>query len=136
MRPKTTRLVYQLILRVRACGFPPEGAEKEWILDFFMADEDLCDLANAHIRLLRDERLSMVCCEANAMCPGGLGYAARGAQEGDTVALVSGVQYPLVLRPNGEKSFRLIGRLFLPGVMDGELKGALKPELFHEMVLV
>ena len=109
--------------------------EREWIEDLMVTDKHLraSNLVNG---ILRDERLSVVCCEANARCPGGPAFAAIGAQEGDTVALVSGVSFPLVLRPNERLRFRLIGPLFLPGVMDGELRGVLTPDSLHEIVLV
>ncbi|KAG8169713.1 hypothetical protein KVR01_000458 [Diaporthe batatas] len=119
-------------------GFPDESHEKEWGVDWMLGEKDLCAAASQTRRNLRNERLSLVLCETNSACPGSLAYAARGAQKGDTVALVSGVSYPLVLRPTGDKRsrFRLIGPIFLPGVMDGELKDLLKPEVFDEMVLV
>lgn len=119
----------------KLCGLTGERRKQEYV-EFLLADKYFSAMANILSQGLRHERLSMVCCEANALCPGGLALAAIRAQEGDTVALVSGVSYPLVLRPNEENRFRVVGPLFLPGVMDGELKEALKPELFHEIVLV
>lgn len=108
----------------------------EWIEDLMVTDEYLRASNELVNRLLRDKRLSVVRCETNTMCPGGLAFAGIGAQERDTVALVSGVPFPLALRPCGEQCFRLIGPLFLPGVMDGELKDVLTPESFHEIALV
>lgn len=109
---------------------------EEWIVHSIVTDHSFRASNNLVEGILRDERLSVVCCETNSMCPGGPAFAAMGAQQGDTVALVSGVSFPLVLRPHGQQRFRLIGPLFLPGVMDGELKDVLTPDLFHDIMLV
>jgi hypothetical protein len=111
---------------------------KEWIENLMVTDRDLRMANNIVDGVLRHEGLSAVSCAANSMCRGGPAFATMGARQGDTVALVSGVPYPLVLRPtaNDQQRFRLIGPLFLPGVMDGELKEALTPDLFHDIMLV
>ncbi|POS78273.1 hypothetical protein DHEL01_v203330 [Diaporthe helianthi] len=123
-------------LALKLCRTPFEGCEKEACLELAASDKEFCADVDTTCQLLREERLSLVCCEDNDLCPGGVGFAARGARTGDMVVLVPGVSYPLVLRPTDGDRFRLVGPLFLPGVMDGELKEELKPGMFREMVLV
>jgi len=45
--------------------------------------------------------------------------APRSARQGDSVVLLSGLQYPFVLRRNGGK-WRILGPAYVHGVMDGE----------------
>lgn len=111
---------------------------REW-LEHRMLTEKL----NRHglslvMNILRKERLSAVRCEANRSLgsPGGLAFAGAAAQTGDVVALVSGVSFPLVLRPGSHGRFRLVGPLFLPGVMDGELKDKMGTIPLGEIMLV
>lgn len=112
----------------------PEGRREEQCL--LTADKLLRENQAAIADFLKEEELIMVRCEATASCKGGLGFAGAAAQAGDAVALVSGVSLPLVLRGCGQRGFRLIGPLFLPGVMDGELKDLLTPETLGEITLI
>lgn len=112
----------------------PEGRREEECL--LTADKLLRENQAAIADFLEKEELIMVRCEATASCKGGLGFAGVAAQAGDVVALVSGVSLPLVLRGCGQRGFRLIGPLFLPGVMDGELKDLLTPDTLGEIILV
>lgn len=112
----------------------PEGRREEQCL--LTADKLLRDNQATIADFLKEEELIMVRCEATASCKGGLGFAGAAAQAGDAVALVSGVSLPLVLRGCGQRGFRLIGPLFLPGVMDGELKDLLTPDTLGEIILV
>lgn len=50
---------------------------------------------------------------------GSLGVAFGAIQAKDVVALVTGLDKPLVLRPNGE-TYQLAGHGFIYGIMDGE----------------
>lgn len=94
-----------------------------WVEDLLAEDSSLKKRLGDFMGSLGEEGLSVVRCHPTELHTGSLAFSARAAQEGDFVALVSGVSYPLVLRPCGEEQFKLIGPIFLPTVMDGELMG-------------
>lgn len=111
---------------------------REWLQNLMLTDKLRLNSLTLVMSILRKEGLSAVRCEANRSLgsPGGLAFAGAAAQTGDAVALVSGVSFPLVLRPCGQGRFRLVGPLFLPGVMDGELKDKVMTDPLHEIILV
>lgn len=111
---------------------------RDWLEDLMLTDKCLRDSLILVMDILRKEGLSAVRCDANRSLgsPGGLAFAGAAAQTGDAVALVSGVSFPLVLRPCGHGRFRLVGPIFLPGVMDGELKDKVRTIPLGEIMLV
>lgn len=111
---------------------------RQWLENLMLTDKLRLNSLTLVMSILRKEGLSAVHCEANRSLgsPGGLAFAGAAAQTGDAVALVSGVSFPLVLRPCGQGRFRLVGPLFLPGVMDGELKDKVMTNPLHEIILV
>lgn len=111
---------------------------REWLENLMLTDKYWRTSLILVMDVLRKQGLSAVCCEANRSLasPGGLAFAGAAAQTGDAVALVSGVSFPLVLRPRGQGRFRLVGPLFLPGVMDGELKDKVGAIQLDEIILV
>lgn len=111
---------------------------REWLENLMLTDDYRLKSLDLVMETLRKSGLSAVRCDANRSlaCPGGLAFAGAAAQTGDAVALVSGVSFPLVLRPCGQGRFRLVGPMFLPGVMDGELWDKVMTNPFHEIVLV
>lgn len=111
---------------------------RDWLENLMLTDKCLRNSLILVMNILRKEGLSAVRCEANRSLgsPGGLAFAGATAQTGDAVALVSGVSFPLVLRPCGQGRFRLVGPLFLPGVMDGELKDKVRTIPLGEITLV
>lgn len=62
-----------------------------------------------------------------ARCSGsdykGFGISTRDVREGDSVALISGVSLPMVVRMNshGDGKFRVVGPAFFGGLMDGKV---------------
>lgn len=111
---------------------------KEWLEDKVSTDEYMWNSLISVMHILQKAELSAVRCEASRSLanPGGLAFAAAGARTGDVVALVSGVSFPLVLRPCGHGRFRLVGPIFFPGVMDGELKDQVTRVTLDEIILV
>lgn len=111
---------------------------RDWLENLMLTDKCLRNSLILVMNILRKEGLSAVRCEANTSLgsPGGLAFAGSAAQTGDAVALVSGVSFPLVLRPCDQGRFRLVGPLFLPGVMDGELKDKVRTIPLGEITLV
>lgn len=111
---------------------------REWFEDLILTDKCRRDSLISVMDILRKEGLSAVRCEANRSLasPGGLAFAGAAAQTGDVVALISGVSFPLVLRLCGQGRFRLVGPLFLPGVMDGELKDKVRTIPLHSKTLI
>lgn len=111
---------------------------RDWLEDLMLTDKCLRNSLMLVMNILQKAELSAVRCEANRSLgsPGGLAFAGAAAQTGDAVALVSGVSFPLVLRPCGQGRFRLVGPLFLPGVMDGELKDKVRTIPLGEITLV
>lgn len=111
---------------------------REWLTNLMLTDKVRLNSLNLVMDILQKEGLSAVSCEVNRSLgsPGGLAFAGAAAQTGDAVALVSGVSFPLVLRPCGQGRFRLVGPLFLPGVMDGELKDKVMTNAVDEIILV
>lgn len=111
---------------------------REWLENIMSTNTCLQNSNTLVMNILQEEGLSAVFCEANESLasPGGLAFTASAAQTGDVVALVSGVAFPLVLRPAGQGHFRLVGPLFLPGVMDGELKDKVMTITLDDIVLV
>lgn len=113
---------------------------REWLEKITSKDKHLQKGFSLVMDILRTEGLIAVYCNANESLasPGGLAFAGAAAQIGDTVALVSGVSFPLVLRPcqGGQGRFKLVGPLFLPGVMDGELKHGVRTTPLNEIILV
>lgn len=107
-----------------------------WVENLLAEDKSLKDRLDAFMECLGTGGLNVVRCQRTELCTGGLGFAAAGIQEGDSVALVSGVSYPLVLRSCGQQHFKLIGPIFLPLVMNGELMGVVRPESMVEIILV
>lgn len=107
-----------------------------WVENLLAEDKSLKRRLSAFMESLGMGGLNVVRCQRTELCTGGLGFAGGAIQEGDSVALVSGVSYPLVLRPCGQQHFKLIGPVFLPAVMDGELMDVVTPESFEEIVLV
>lgn len=111
---------------------------REWLENLILTDKCRLNSLMLVMNILQNSGLSAVRCEANRSLgsPGGLAFAGAAARTGDAVALVSGVQFPLVLRPGGQGRFRLVGPLFLPGVMDGELKDKVRTIPLGEITLV
>lgn len=111
---------------------------REWLENLMLTDECRLNSLMLVMNILQKGGLSAVRCEANRSLgsPGGLAFAGAAAQTGDAVALVSGVSFPLLLRPCGQGRFRLVGPLFLPGVMDGELKDKVGNIPLGEITLV
>lgn len=113
---------------------------REWLENITSRNEYLRNSFLSVMDILRTEALSAVRCNANESLasPGGLAFAGAAAQTGDAVALVSGVLLPLVLRPcqGSQRRFRLVGPLFFPGVMDGELWDKLGTTSLNEIILV
>lgn len=112
--------------------------ERKWGKNLMLTDRYWLHSLDLVMDILRKEGLSAVRCEANTSLAfrGGLAFAGAAAQTGDAVALVSGVSFPLVLRPCGQGRFRLVGPMFLPGVMDGELKHKVMGNPLYEIILV
>lgn len=112
--------------------------EREWLKNLMLTDRYWLHSLDLVMDILRKEGLSAVRCEANRSLafPGGLAFAGAAAQTGDAVALVSGVSFPLVLRPCGQGRFRLVGPMFLPGVMEGELMHKVTGNPLYEIILV
>jgi hypothetical protein len=113
---------------------------RDWLDNIMSTNTDLRKDSTVVMDILRIKGLSAVCCGANESLaiPGGLAFAGAAARTGDAVALVSGVSFPLVLRPcpDGQGRFRLVGPLVLPGVMDGELKDKVRKTPLGEIILV
>lgn len=110
---------------------------RQWLENLMLTDKHRLNSLDLVMDILRKAGLSAVRCDANSSlaCPGGLAFAGAAAQTGDAVALVSGVSFPLVLRPCGQGRFRLVGPIFLPGVMDGELWDKVMTNTFQEVIL-
>lgn len=108
----------------------------EWFEDMLSKDKSLREGHHLLIHTLLEEKLSVVRCESAAMWPGGMAFSATSVSAGDAVFLVSGLSFPLVLRPCGSRRFKLVGPIFLPGIMDGELQEVVKMIPLDEMVLV
>lgn len=51
---------------------------------------------------------------------GYLGIAPRLAREGDVVCILLGCHTPMVLRPQGENEFRIVGECYMLGISEGE----------------
>lgn len=122
-------------LRV-AAGIPQE---KEWLEKKVLTDEYVGNSLHLVMHHLQTAKLSAVGYEGSQIVAdfhGGLAFAAAGAQTGDAVALISGMSFPLVLHPCGEGRFRLVGPIFLPGVMDGELENQVKELALDEIMMV
>lgn len=111
---------------------------RDWLGNLMLTDKVLRKSLILVMSILRKEGLSAVRCEANRSLgsPGGLAFAGAAARTGDAVALVSGVSFPLVLRECGPGRFRLVGPVFLPGVMNGELKDKVGSISLGEITLV
>lgn len=107
-----------------------------WAENLVAEDKSLKDRLDAFMKSLGTGGLNVVRCQRTELCTGGLGFAAAAIQEGDSVALVSGVSYPLVLRSCGQQHFKVIGPIFLPLIMDGELMEVVGPESMGEIILV
>ncbi|KAG8158566.1 hypothetical protein KVR01_011688 [Diaporthe batatas] len=111
----------------------------EWIEKKVLSDERVENSFNAVMHILQEAKLGAVGYETSEVLDGfsrGLAFAAAGAQTGDAVALVSGMAFPLVLRPCGEGRFRLVGPIFLPGAMDGELEDQITRMTLDEIIIV
>ena len=52
---------------------------------------------------------------------GYIGWIPRDAQKGDLICRFDGTRYPFAIRPVSENRYRLIGALYMSGIMDGEL---------------
>jgi hypothetical protein len=67
----------------------------------------------------------------------GCGMTCQSAMEGDTIALISGVSMPMILRARG-KQFKVIGPVLLDDrdVMNGIMWNSLPPESLTELVLI
>lgn len=108
----------------------------DWVEDLLARDSSLNARLDDFMESLAAEGLNVVRCRRTELCTGGIAFAGAAVHEGDSVALVSGVSYPLVLRPCGEQHFKLVGPIFLPEAMDGELVELLTPESVGEIILV
>ncbi|KAK8133437.1 hypothetical protein PG984_005449 [Apiospora sp. TS-2023a] len=51
---------------------------------------------------------------------GYVGMTPKASKQGDSIFLLKGCNMPLVLRPYGDGSYRLVGECFVHGIMDGE----------------
>lgn len=112
---------------------------KEWLEEKVLTDKYMGNSFSLVLHILQKAKLSAIGCEASRLLGdfrGGLAFAAAGAQTGDAVALISGMSFPLVLRPCGQGRFRLVGPIFLPGVMDGELENQVKNVGLNEILIV
>lgn len=113
---------------------------REWLENIVSKNKYLRNSFFLVMDILRTQGLSAVRCDPNESLasPGGLAFAGAAVQTGDAVVLVSGVSLPLILRPcqGGHGRFRLVGPLFLPGVMDGELKEKVMTTPLNEIILV
>lgn len=107
-----------------------------WVENLVAEDQPLKDRLDAFIESLGTGGLNVVRCQRTELCTGGLAFAGAAIQEGDSVALVSGVSYPLVLRSCGQQHFKLNGPIFLPAVTDGELMKVIRPESLGDIILV
>lgn len=108
----------------------------DWFGGMLSNDKELREGHHLLASTLVKEGLSVARCKSAALCYGGLAFAGAAVHDGDAVFLVSGVSYPLVLRPCGAGRFKLIGPLFLPGVMNGELQEKIKGIPLDEIMLV
>lgn len=108
----------------------------EWFVDMLSKHKGLRKGHHLLANTLGKEGLSAIHCKSAALCSGGLAFAGAAVLDGDAVFLVSGLSYPLVLRPCGSRRFKLIGPLFLPGVMNGELEEMVKMIPLDEIILV
>jgi hypothetical protein len=62
---------------------------------------------------------------------GYLGLAPEEVLKGDVIAVLYGCNFPVVLRPYGER-FYVVGECYVDGVMDGELIEARDREEYQE----
>ncbi|KAK8861866.1 HET-domain-containing protein [Apiospora arundinis] len=51
---------------------------------------------------------------------GYVGMAPKGSKQGDSIFLLKGCSVPLVLRPNGDGTYYLVGECYVAGIMRGE----------------
>jgi hypothetical protein len=107
----------------------------KWFEDMLSKDKGLRQGHQLLAHTLWKEGLSAARCEIAALCPGGLAFAGAAVLDGDAIVLVSGISFPLVLRPCGPRRLKLIGPLFLPRVMNGELEETVKMIPLDEMIL-
>lgn len=76
------------------------------------------------IRLLAAYWRSMVSRSSGRKCfasqRGYLGVGPAMALQGDVIAIMLGMDTPLVLRPVGDNHYQIVGEAYIHGIMDGE----------------
>ncbi|KAF7919100.1 uncharacterized protein EAE98_009420 [Botrytis deweyae] len=65
---------------------------------------------------------------------GYIGYVPNETKRGDTICILYGMDVPVVLRKNQDKTFEVIGPCYVHGVMEGELMNDLQNGVFEEIV--
>jgi hypothetical protein len=105
----TGRKIFEEVLGL---DLDPETAAEEAIIMFAM---------NCSIASVFHNMAVMYSCQRTFLTTqrGLFGLAPRGARQGDSIALLSGLKYPFVLRRNGER-WHMLGPAYIHGVMDGE----------------
>ncbi len=57
-------------------------------------------------------------------------------RKGDSVYVLKGSNVPLLLRSNGDETWRVVGECFIHGLMDGEAMAASERKEFIEVDVV
>ncbi|KAI0851771.1 HET-domain-containing protein [Daldinia vernicosa] len=105
----------------------PDFEEAKQLVEFIMSNCDFNDVNNEDFvqSLGVSNFLSVVHCltsgRRSIQCTGGyMGVTPALAQPGDEVYILLGCSHSLLLRPQGNNKFKVIGRCFVPGLMYGE----------------
>ncbi|KAK8104842.1 uncharacterized protein PG998_011875 [Apiospora kogelbergensis] len=87
-------------------------------------------------RDLAHRRAGLVQCSSTGL--NDHGYAPEAAVNGDSVALISGVSLPMILRKRERRrdQYEVVGPAFFPSVMNGKLWGRIDKNNLDELVLV
>ncbi|TGO76834.1 hypothetical protein BELL_0134g00060 [Botrytis elliptica] len=64
---------------------------------------------------------------------GYIGYVPNETKRGDTICILYGMDVPVVLRKNQDKTFEVIGPCYVHGVMEGELMNDMQNGVFEEI---
>ncbi|KAI5866516.1 hypothetical protein GGS23DRAFT_550945 [Durotheca rogersii] len=80
---------------------------------------DILNLLSQLSTNLNDKSLILVRLDSLQITALATGVAS--VQEGDSVALLEGAEWPVVLREAEERKWHFVGPTFVPGIMDGEL---------------
>ncbi|KAK8026226.1 hypothetical protein PG990_004049 [Apiospora arundinis] len=68
---------------------------------------------------------------------GYVGMAPKGSKQGDSIFLLKGCSVPLVLRPNGDGTYYLVGECYVAGIMRGEaMRQFMEDDSIEEMNVV